>query len=107
MISRKNIITDRNTTNAASNLQALLNSEVEPTNVNNVGSGSSSLERLVSGQAISSPASPLAASSPGSQMGSPTEVSPLIQVIKFMKFFVISRVFFALLIYYYIATTYL
>ena len=73
--------------------------------------GSSLLERLVSDQAISSPAtsgsgsgirsnadstneitlaallskpvqnmSPLAASSPGSQMGSPTKASPLIQV---------------------------
>ena len=88
------------------------------------------LERLVSGQAISSPAastsgsgspsisgsgirsnadstneitlaallskpvqnmSPLAASSPGSQMGSPTKASPLIQVKKFMTFLNISR----------------
>ena len=105
-------------TSTAPNLQALLNSEVEPTS-NNVGTGSL-LERLVSGQAITSPAastssgaspapsirsnadstneitlaallskpvqnmSPLAAS-PGSQMGSPTKASPLIQVIALLK----------------------
>ena len=93
--------------------------EVEPSNAN-AGSGGSLLERLVSGQPITSPStssvaspapirsnadstneitlaallskpvqnmSPLAASSPsGSQMGSPTKASPLIQVKKFLKY---------------------